>query len=74
MCEQSTTFAPCSIRYLMVGSAPMMRFSSVITPSFIGTLKSTRTRHFLPFTSISVIVFLFIEYLLILFSFYAPDF
>ena len=33
-------------RYLMVGRAPLIRVSSVILPSFIGTLKSQRTRTF----------------------------
>ncbi len=67
-CEQRITFAPCSSKYLIVGSAPLIRFSSVITPSFIGTLKSTRTRHLFPATSTSRMDFLFISLLLIFFS------
>lgn len=52
---------PASSRYLMVGSAPMMRFSSVILPSFMGTLKSQRTRTCLPLRSLrSFTVILFI--------------
>ena len=61
ICEQRITFAPCSIRYWMVGSAPTIRFSSVMTPSFMGTLKSHLTRTFLPLTSTSFTVFLFIK-------------
>ena len=60
MCEQRITFAPASTKYLIVGSAPLIRVSSVILPSFIGTLKSTLTRHLLPFTSTSFTDFLFI--------------
>ena len=58
ICEQRMTFAPWSARYLTVGSAPTMRFVSVISPSFIGTLKSQRTRTRLPETSMSSTVFL----------------
>ena len=54
ICEQRITLAPLSIRYLIVGSAPTIRFSSVILPSASsGTLKSQRTKTFLPFTSTS---------------------
>ena len=50
-----------TIQYLMVGSAPIIRFSSVMTPSFMGTLKSHLTKTFLPLTSMSFTVFLFID-------------
>lgn len=42
------TLAPSLTSFWMVGRAALMRFSLVITPSFIGTLKSQRTRTFLP--------------------------
>ena len=58
MCEQRMTIAPASRRNLMVGSASTIRLSEVITPSFTGTLKSHRTRHFFPATSMSRTVFL----------------
>lgn len=58
-CEQSITFAPCSIKYLIVGRAATILLSLVISPSLSGTLKSQRARTFLPFTSMSSIVFLF---------------
>src|SRR5690606_9640565 len=45
------TRAPARRRCSMVGMAARMRLSSVISPSFNGTLKSTRTRTRLPFTS-----------------------
>ena len=54
----STMPAPCSLRYLMVGMAALMRVSSVTTPSFRGTLKSTRMMMRLPSTSMSRTVFL----------------
>ena len=56
--EHNITFAPFSIKYFIVGSAPFNLFSSVITPSFNGTLKSHLTKTFFPFTFISSIVFL----------------
>ena len=54
------TAAPLSTRYLMVGSAPRMRFSSVILVPVslsMGTLKSTRTSTFFPLTETSSMVF-----------------
>ena len=58
-CEQRMTAAPCSSRYLIVGSAALMRVSSVMFLfSSRGTLKSQRTSTFLPETSMSSIVFL----------------
>ena len=56
--KELVTFAPLSRRYLMVGSAPTILLSEVITPSFIGTLKSQRTSTVLPATATSSIVFL----------------
>ena len=50
--------APLSLRYSMVGMAARTRVSSVTTPSFRGTLKSTRMRTRLPATSASRTVFL----------------
>src|ERR1039457_3278002 len=51
--EASTTFAPCSIAYLIVGTAPAMRVSSVMLPlSSWGTLKSTLMKTFLSFISL----------------------
>ena len=44
--EHNITFAPFSIKYFIVGSAPFNLFSSVITPSFNGTLKSHLTKTF----------------------------
>ena len=43
-----TTRAPSATSFWMVGSAARMRVSSVTTPSFTGTLKSTRTSTRLP--------------------------
>ena len=43
--------APRSSSCLIVGSEARMRVSSVIAPFLIGTLKSTRTKTFLPETS-----------------------
>ena len=62
-CENNTTaFGSCSSKYLIVGKAWTIRLSFVISPVFLslGTLKSTRTKTVYPFTSISLIVFLFI--------------
>ena len=58
--EQAMTAAPLSSRYLMVGSAATMRLSLVIAPVSLswGTLKSQRSRTFLPLTSTSCTVFL----------------
>ena len=61
MWEQAITAALLSSRYWMVGRAARMRLSSVMTPLpslAMGTLKSQRSRTFLPFTSTSVTVFL----------------
>ena len=52
-CEHSTTTAPRSLRYSIVGSAPRMRESSLMRPSSNSTLKSTRTSTRLPATSMS---------------------
>jgi hypothetical protein len=52
------TFADCSMAYRIVGRAAMIRVSSVIFPSFTGTLKSTRMNTRLPAMSTSLIVFL----------------
>ena len=54
------TAAPLSSRYRMVGRAATMRLSLVISPVVLswGTLKSQRSRIFLPATSTSMIVFL----------------
>ena len=52
------TLPPFSISFLMVGSAATMRLSLVMTPSFMGTLKSQRTSTRLPRTSSSSTVFL----------------
>ncbi len=57
--EQRITLPPSPINFLIVGSAATRRFSSVIFPSFNGTLKSQRTRTFFPFTLISSTDFLF---------------
>ena len=47
--------APCSMAYLIVGSDARIRVSSLITPPFSGTLKSTRMKTRLPLRSTSVI-------------------
>ena len=54
------TAAPFSSRYRMVGSAATMRLSLVMAPVSLswGTLKSQRSRTFLPLTSTSRTVFL----------------
>ena len=57
-CENAITFPPFSRIYFNVGNAATILLSSVITPSFIGTLKSTLTSTFFPFTSKSFNVFL----------------
>ena len=51
------TFAPAFVIYSIVGSAALMRVSSVTAPSSIGTLKSTRQNTRWPFNLISLIVF-----------------
>lgn len=43
-CDERMTLAPLLVKYLMVGMAPLMRVSSVITPFSRGTLKSARTK------------------------------
>ena len=53
-CDARMTVAPCSSAYWIVGSDARMRVSSVIRPSLIGTLKSTRMNAFLPERSRSV--------------------
>ena len=61
MWEQAITAALLSSRYWMVGRAARMRLSPVMTPLpslAMGTLKSQRSRTFLPFTSTSFTVFL----------------
>ena len=47
-CDIRMTFAPLSFRYLIVGSDSRRRLSLSTTPSFRGTLKSTRTMTRLP--------------------------
>ena len=56
------TAAPFSSRYRMVGSAATMRLSLVMAPVSLswGTLKSQRSRTFLPRTSTSRTVFLWV--------------
>jgi hypothetical protein len=49
-CDMRMTLAPCSERYLIEGNDASMRFSLVITPFSMGTLKSTRMSTRLPFT------------------------
>ena len=50
-----TALAPCSMAYLIVGTAPTMRCGFVIfLEESSGTLKSTRIRTRLPFRSMSV--------------------
>src|SRR5262245_45546916 len=57
----STTAAPWSSRYWMVGNAARMRASSVMAPVFLSCdpLQSTRTRARLPCHAMSLIDFLF---------------
>jgi hypothetical protein len=57
-CEQSVTGQPASSSTLMVGRAASMRVSSVISPSWSGTLKSTRTSVRCPESSTSLMVLL----------------
>ena len=60
MWDMRMSLPPCSITYWIDGRAPTMRVSSLILPSFTGTLKSTRMRTRLPWTSTSrrVLVFM----------------
>src|SRR5271165_6320242 len=58
-CDASTKRPPFSIASFNVGSVSRIRVSSVTTPSFSGTLKSTRINTRLPFNSKSRIVNLF---------------
>ena len=52
------TFAPWSRRYWIVGSAALIRVSSVISPIFVQrNVKIHAHEHLLPWTSISSIVF-----------------
>merc|ERR1719478_157811 len=50
-CEHAATFAPASSRYLRVGTDARMRVSSVMVLPSSGTLRSQRTRTFLPLSS-----------------------
>src|SRR5688572_18192376 len=52
----------------MVGNAPMIRVSSAILPSLIGTLKSTRIKTRLPEMSTSFMVFLFMPRTLLIWT------
>ena len=58
-CEQRITLPPSAINFLIVGSAATSLFSSVIFPSFNGTLKSHLQRTRSPLTLISSTDFLF---------------
>ena len=53
---------PCSKIYLIVGRAAIIRVSSCTTPSFIGTLKSTRITMRLPFKSMSFTVLIIVNF------------
>lgn len=53
-CEERSTLAPLSIRYLIVGTDARMRVSSVIVLPSSGTLRSQRTSTRLPLSSASV--------------------
>merc|ERR1719498_27523 len=53
-CDERSTLAPFSIRYLTVGTDARMRVSSVIVLPSSGTFRSQRTRTFLPLRSASV--------------------
>ena len=64
-CEHNISFALCSNKYLIVGSAATILVLSVMFKfSSSGTLKSHLSNTFFPFTSISLIVTLLIKYLL----------
>jgi len=56
-CENTIAFPPWESTYLIVGNASTILFSSLISPFFNGTLKSTRINTFLPLTLMSLIVF-----------------
>ena len=57
-CEHSMTLAPFFDRYSIVGRAAVILVSSLTFPFLSkGTLKSTRTRHLLPFNAMSVMLF-----------------
>ena len=47
-CEKATTLAPWFKAYSIVGNAAVIRLSFVISPSFKGTLKSTRIKTVFP--------------------------
>merc|ERR1719478_1397980 len=49
--DESRTLAPLSIRYLTVGTDARIRVSSVMVLPSSGTLRSQRTRTFLPLSS-----------------------
>ena len=55
-CEAITSLAPFSKQYLIVGRLAVIRVSSVIFPSFNGTLRSRRKKTVLPVISKSLIV------------------
>ena len=55
-CVITTSDAPLSRIYLIVGRAALIRVLSVTTPSLRGTLKSTLIRTLLPLRSASLIV------------------
>src|SRR5262245_41777610 len=59
--EARMSMPPFSITYLIDGSDALIRVSSVILPSEIGTLKSTRMNTRLPVRSRSEIESLFIS-------------
>src|SRR5262245_3489292 len=61
-CEARISRPPFSMTCLIDGSDALMRVSSVILPSEVGTLKSTRIKTRLPFRSRSEIESLFILY------------
>src|SRR5271156_5017652 len=52
-CESRMTLPPLPASSVMVGAISSIRVASVICPSSIGTLRSTRSRTRLPFTSAS---------------------
>src|SRR5690606_37483194 len=56
-CEASTSFAPLSLQYRMVGSAASILVRSAILPSCIGTFRSSRKKTLLSFSSNSSINF-----------------
>ena len=52
-CDSRITLPPLSASSVMVGAISSMRVESATLPSCIGTLRSTRTKTRLPFTSAS---------------------